>query len=579
MRPIMDALGGENKIFTVREDGITIRDVMEIAKVIINLLVGLVVFVVGMNMMSTGLKNSAGRSIRRLFKRIGNNRIAAASIGAGTTALIQSSGATTVMVVGFLSAGALTFIQGYALMTGAFVGTTVTGLLVSLSSFSFSMFLMATAFIGFILGFFKSPTLKSIGEILIGFGILFFGLEAMKGAFNNTDIQNALVSFLSSVNFPLLLMLFGAILTAITQSSSATNGIVIVMVAANPALLSSGFYLVIGATVGALMPTILAALKSGIEAKRLTYSMLILRALFAVIATLVLWAVSVPMFGWLDTFPQEDVGLLLAIFTVIYNLLFVLVALPLAKPIESLSKKVFRDRDAEKRRQALRYIDESVLGTPAVAILLVKQEIVEMFRLAKENFFLGYRFIIDQDLTRAKELEDREETIDYLNSVISDYLIRLSLHASIHEEKKIGSYYHVINDIERIGDHGYNFLESARKMKDADLMFSDTAKKEFDEMEKLLDEMFAVAERTFIDHKKKDLETLRRLEDESDALNDRLAAAHFERITKNECKNELSPFHSTFLSELERVADHLTNVGYSVENPTGDEVSHKPKKY
>ena len=551
---------------------------MEIAKVIINLLVGLVVFVTGMNMMSAGLKASAGRSIRRLFKRIGDNRIAAATIGAGTTAIIQSSGATTVMVVGFLGAGALTFAQGYAIMAGAFVGTTVTGLLVSLSSFSFSMFLMAIAFFGFIFGFFKAPTIKSIGEILVGFGILFFGLEAMKGAFNHADVQNALVSFLSTINFPLLLMLIGAVLTAITQSSSATNGIVIVMVAANPSLLSSGLYLVLGATIGALMPTVLAAIKSNIEAKRLTYSMLILRTLLATIVTLVFWAVSGPLYGWLETIPAESVGLFLAIFTVIYNLVFLIIALPLTRPVEALSKKIFRDRDAEKKRQALRYIDDNLLNTPAVAIILVKQEIVEMFRMAKENFFLGYRFMLDQDLSRAKELEDREETIDYLNSVISDYLIRLSPNAALRDEKKIGSYYHVINDIERIGDHGYNFLVAARKMKEEDLMFSDTAKKEFDEMEKVLDKMFAAAERTFIDHRKADLQALARLEEESDLLNDRLAAAHFERIKNNQCKNELSPFHSTFLSELERVADHLTNVGYSVENPTGDDIVHKPAK-
>ena len=175
---------------------------MEVAKVIINLLVGLVVFVTGMNMMSTGLKNSAGLAIRRLFKKIKDNRVASVAIGAGTTAIVQSSGATTVMVVGFLSAGVLTFAQGFSIMLGAFLGTTVTGLFVALSSFSFSMFLMAIAFIGFILGFFKSSTVKSIGEILVGFGILFFGLEAMKEAFNSQYIQPGLIDMISAVNFP-----------------------------------------------------------------------------------------------------------------------------------------------------------------------------------------------------------------------------------------------------------------------------------------------------------------------------------------------------------------------------------------
>ena len=529
---------------------------MEIAQVIINLLVGLVVFVTGMNLMSTGLKASAGRSIRRLFKRIKDNRLAAAGIGAGTTAIIQSSGATTVMVVGFLATGALTF------------GTTVTGLLVSLSSFSFSMFLMATAFLGFVLGFFKSPTIKSIGEIFVGFGILFFGLEAMKGAFTNQHVQDFLVQMLSAIDFPILLMLVGAVLTAITQSSSATNGIVIVMVAANPDFLRSGFFLVIGATIGALMPTILAALKSNILGKRVTYSVFIIRCIGALIGTLIVWAVSDPLFKWLVTFPEEDVGMILAIFTVIYNAIFMLAFLPLAGPVEKLSVKLFRDKDAERKRQALHHIDDNLLNTPALAIIQVKKEIKEMLDLARTNFFLGFNFVMNQDLTRAKELEDREETIDYINIALSEYLIRLSPNAGIHDEEKIGGYYHVINDIERIGDHAYNFLETARKLKEEDLMFSDQAKEEFAEMEKLLNEM---------NRNRKDLNELHRLEEESDRLNDKLADAHFSRIKANQCRVELSPFHSTFLSELERVADHLTNVGYSVINPTGDEVKHQAK--
>ena len=369
---------------------------MEIAKVIIELLVGLVVFVTGMNMMSHGLKDSAGKSIRKLFRKIKNNKIAAAGIGAGTTAIIQSSGATTVMVVGFLSAGALTFAQGFSVMLGAFLGTTVTGLLVSLSSFSFSIFLMGIAFIGFVLGFFKSSTVKSIGEILVGFGILFFGLEAMKSAFANAEIQKALIEMISTINFPLLLLLIGVVLTAITQSSSATNGIVIVMVAANPSLLSSGFYLVLGATVGALMPTILAALKSDILAKRVTYSTLICRVFGALLATIVIWIIANPLFSWLDSFEQKDTGMILAFFTIIYNLIYIIIMLPLTTPIEKLANKIFVDKEQEKKKQSLRYINDSLLNTPSVAIIQVKKEIESMLEMAKVNTFLGKKLKIEK---------------------------------------------------------------------------------------------------------------------------------------------------------------------------------------
>ena len=547
---------------------------MDVVKIIVELLVGLVVFVTGMNLMSAGLKASAGRVIRRLFKKIKDNKIAAASIGAGTTAIIQSSGATTVMVVGFLATGALTFSQGFSIMLGAFLGTTVTGLFVSFSTFSFSVFLMALAFVGFVLGFFKNATVKSISEILIGFGILFFGLEAMKNAFNEPMVQNALINVLSAIDFPLLLLLIGAVLTGITQSSSATNGIVIVMVAANPSFLSSGFYLVLGATIGALMPAILASLKANNLAKRVTYSTLICRTFFALLVTILLWILSNPLMNFLAKFPEENVGIILALFTIIYNFVYIVVFISLTNPIDKLSMKVFKDKDKEKMKQSLHFINDNLLNTPSVAIIQVKKEIENMYNLAKENFFLGMEIIYSQDFSKAKELEDREEKIDFINNFISDYLIKLSSKAELYDEAKIGGYYHVINDIERIGDHACNFLDTSRRMKNEDLSFSENAKDELRGFVSLIREMFVLSDEIFMDHDKKYLGKLHELETVTDERKVELFNAHFERIKNNKCKHELSAFYSTLLSELERVADHLTNIGYSIVNPTGDDNPH-----
>ena len=543
---------------------------MEITTAIIHLLVGLVVFVTGMNFMSDGLKTCAGRSIRRLFKKIKNNRIASAAIGAGTTAIIQSSGATTVLVVGFLSAGALTFAQGFSVMLGAFVGTTVTGLLVALSSFSFSIFLMALAFIGFVLGFFKSENINAIGKILVGFGILFFGLEAMKGAFAIESIQNAIGTMLNAINFPLLLMIIGLLLTALTQSSSATNGIVIVMVGSNPSLISSGFYLVLGASVGALLPTLLASLKSNCLAKRVTYSAILTRVIGALVGTILIWSVSGPLFDWLSQYPDE-VGLLLALFYLIYNVIFMIIFLPLTPFVEKLAVKIFKDKDALRKKKVLQHIDDNLINTPAIAIIQVKREIETMFDLARINFFLGVDYIVNNDLSNSKEIEDREEIIDTFNEAISQYLIKLSPKANMRDEKKIGSYYHVINDIERIGDHAFNFLQMARQMASLDLKFSDVAKGEFQDYEDVLRKMFEVAALAFTKRNKEKLDELHYLEEKTDELKEKYEKNHFERLKNNECLNELSPFHSNLLSELERVADHLTNIGYSIVSPTGDE--------
>ena len=433
---------------------------------------------------------------------------------------------------------------------------------------------MALAFVGFVLGFFKNATVKSISEILIGFGILFFGLEAMKNAFNEPMVQNALINVLSAIDFPLLLLLIGAVLTGITQSSSATNGIVIVMVAANPSFLSSGFYLVLGATIGALMPAILASLKANNLAKRVTYSTLICRTFFALLVTILLWILSDPLMNFLAKFPEENVGIILALFTIIYNFVYIVVFISLTNPIDKLSMKVFKDKDKEKMKQSLHFINDNLLNTPSVAIIQVKKEIENMYNLAKENFFLGMEIIYSQDFSKAKELEDREEKIDFINNFISDYLIKLSSKAELYDEAKIGGYYHVINDIERIGDHACNFLDTSRRMKNEDLSFSENAKDELRGFVSLIREMFVLSDEIFMDHDKKYLGKLHELETVTDERKVELFNAHFERIKNNKCKHELSAFYSTLLSELERVADHLTNIGYSIVNPTGDDNPH-----
>ena len=547
---------------------------MEVAKNIIYLLVGLVVFVTGMNLMSSGLKNVAGSSIRKLFKKIGDNKVVASLIGAGTTALVQSSGATTVMVVGFLSAGALTFTQGFSLMLGAFFGTTITGLFVSLSSFSFSVFLMAVAFIGFIFGFFKDPKLKSVGQILIGFGILFFGLEAMKSTFQISEVQEFLVSFLSNINFPLLLMLFGLVLTALTQSSSATNGIVITMVMANPSLFSSGIYLVIGATIGAMLPTILAAIKGDILSKRVTFTMFISRFLMAVLVTILMWILSSNISNLYTWINDSSVGISLAVFTMVYNLLFIFIMLPLTPLMEKIANKLFIDNAANKKKESIKYLNDTLLKTPSLALVQVKKEIENMYNLAKENTYLGIDALLTLNTSSFKTVEEVEEKIDYLNISISEYLIKLSSNASLDDETIIGAYYHVINDIERIGDHAYNFIESSKTLIEEDLRFSDTSIQEFNEFKNLLVKMFDISLDIFNNGDKDKLATLHELENETDVLTKTLMDKHFNRIKNKECKNELTPFHSTFLSELERIADHLTNIGYSIVNPTGDDIKH-----
>ena len=549
---------------------------------IITLLVGAAVFIVGMNMMSSGLKKSTGPGLRRLLKKIRNNRFAGLGIGAATTALIQSSAATSVMAIGFINAGAMTIFQGVCIILGAYIGTTVTGLLASLSSFSVSHYFILLAVIGVILMFIKKEKVKNFGEILAGLGLLFFGLNTMSGAItSNTDLVDGIKAFFQAIEFPPLLLLIGAIVTALLQSSSATSGIAIAMVGTGALGFNDAVYLVLGATIGTVITTLIATVGGNVNAKRTGIICLVIRITTALIALAIYWPLSgVISNAMISSFAPDPtdvsgLGLAVALLLIAYNVVFMLAILPFVQVFEKLSIKLIKDKDEEKMKKALKYIDRRLLDTPTIAMMQVKREIINMMELAHENLKRGFNRILEQDSSQDKELIETEDKIDYINNQITDYLIELTHTASLKDEKMIGSFFHVVNDVERIGDHAYNFYESSLKMVANDLQFSDVAKKEFREMFDIVDQMFELSFIIFHDQTGTYLKKLHDLENETDNLKNKLSSAHYERIQKNMCKMENSPFYTTLVSELERVADHLVNVGYSIDSPVGDDEFEK----
>ena len=543
---------------------------------IITLFVGAAVFIVGMNMMSSGLKKSTGRGLRKLLKKIRNNRFACFGIGTTVTALVQSSAATGVMAIGFIAAGAMTVFQGVNIILGAYVGTTVTGLIASLSAFDFSDYFVILAVIGVILMFFKKELVKNIGEILAGLGILFFGLSTMSDAIKgNADLVNGIENFFGAVNFPLLLLLIGALVTALLQSSSASIGITVAMVGTGALQFEHAVYLVLGATIGTVVTLLIATIGGNVNVKRTGFIVLVVRICAALVALAIYW----PLHGFInDGFHAvfgDNNALAIATFHVIYNVIFMIAALPFVGLLEKISVKVIRDKEQEKMRASLKFIDNHLLNTPTIAMMQVKREILNMMQLAKGNLKLGYNRLVYQDNANDKELVETEDKIDYINNEITQFLINLTHNVSLNDEKVLGSYFHVVNDIERIGDHAYNFYESSLKMVDNDLAFSDTAKKEFDSMYTVIEQMFELTLVIFHDRSKESLKKLHDLENQTDELKNQLSSAHYERIQKKTCHVENSPFYTTLVSELERVADHLVNIGYSIVNPIGDDPNEK----
>ena len=552
---------------------------MDLLQSIITLLVGAAVFIVGMTMMSSGLKKSTGRGLRRLLKRIRNNRYAGFGIGAAVTALIQSSAATSVMAIGFISAGAMTIFQGVCIILGAYVGTTVTGLLASLSSFSFSQYFVLLAVIGVVLMFFKKEMVKNIGEIFAGLGLLFFGLATMNRAINDgQELYEGISAFFAAIDFPPLLMLIGAIVTALLQSSSATSGIAIAMVGTGALSFNDAIYIVLGATIGTVITTIIATIGSNVDAKRTGVICLVIRITTGLIALAIYWPLSDYINNALLTMFGGSKSLAVAMFLIIYNVVFMLAILPFVQFFEKLAIKLIKDKNEEKMKTALRYIDNRLLDTPTVAMMQVKREIINMMHLAYDNLRLGYSRIVTQDNSHDKEIIETEDKIDYINNQITQFLINLTHTVSLKDEKTLGSYFHVVNDVERVGDHAYNFYESSLKMVDNDLKFSDLACQEFDSMFEVIDQMFQLTFIIFHDRSVDSLKKLHDLESRTDELKNKLSSAHYERIQKKTCKVENSPFYTTLVSELERVADHLVNIGYSIVNPTGDDLSEKVAK-
>lgn len=556
---------------------------MELIKSLILLLAGVGVFIVGMNMMSEGLEKGAGGGLKKLLAKISNNRFLGVGIGAGTTAIIQSSSATTVMVIGLVNAGVITLFQAISVIMGANIGTTVTGLIVALSgqkgAISFSDIAIIMAFIGVMMMFVKKDKVKLIGSIICGLGVIFVGLDIMSGALdasNNPEIISLFQNIFSAIDFPLLLILFGALFTALIQSSSAATGIIIVMAGGGIIPVETALFIVLGTNIGTCVTALLACLGTGTNAKRTAFIHFTFNLIGTIIFTAILWPTGPWFASLLSGF--KTVEMQIAIFHVIFNVTTTLLLIPFVKLLEKLSMFVIKDHKKDEEELHLKFIDDRLLSTPAVALMQVKNEIEYMASLAHENMNKAFDLLVTQDAKLHNEIYKRENLINFTNHQVTKFLIKLSPLVNEADEKVIGSYFHVVNDIERIGDHAKNFVDIGVEMKEQSLLYSDAAYEELKLMYSKLSQMFEIAMDAF-DHKSSShLNELTKLEEEVDEFKSHLSAQHFTRLSMGDCKIELSAYFHSTVSGLERVGDHLVNIGYSILNPTGSQSIAKKKK-
>ena len=553
---------------------------MELLKSLLLLLAGVGVFIVGMNMMGEGLEKGAGSGLKRLLSKISNSRLIGVGIGTAVTAIIQSSSATSVMVIGLVNAGVMTLFQAASIILGANIGTTVTGLIVALSgskgAISFSDIAIALAFVGVMMMFAKKKdNVKLLGTILCGLGVIFVGLDIMSGALDGDGISAFFTGIFETVTAPILLIILGAIFTAIIQSSSAATGIVIIMVGSGVIPVESALFIVLGSNIGTCATALLACIGTGTNAKRTTFIHFFVKIVGNVIFATALWLsgdwVVVNVLEKITTNLQFEI----AIFHFMFNFFNTLLLLPFVQYLVKLAEFVIKDKKNDGEKEQLKYVDERLLVTPAIAYEQVKKEIEHMAHMAKANIDASLNDIANPNKEVQSEIYKREATINFTNKALTDFLIKLSTEVNMSDEKHIGAFFHVLNDLERIGDHAKNFVEISEEMVEKELQFSKEAKDEIAEMSGKIIRMFDLTVEIF-DVNKPDasiskLAELSTLEAETDKLKKTNLTNHYNRLSSNACDAAHSPYYVSIITRLERVGDHLVNVGYSVINPTGSQ--------
>ena len=481
------------------------------------------------------------------------------------------------MVIGLVNAGVMTLMQATPIIMGANIGTTITGILVALKNDYFNMAMYLLAFAGVMMGFAKKEKVKITGSLFCGLGLIFVGLNIMSSeqAFGNPLVENMFTEIFKMINFPLLLILVGVIFTALIQSSSAATGVVITMVGSGVLPLDLALFIILGANIGTCVTALLASVGANANSKRVALIHFTFNVIGTALFTAIIWLFREPIVSFLvSVFPGDDpmsLQMRVSLFNVIFNVTTTCMLLPFVKQLVNYSCSVIKDKKDIKETLSLKYVDERLVTTPPVALMQVKKEIDYMMALVEENTRLCFTAMDKASAEHNEQIYDNEKIIDYTNSALTAFLIKLSAAVEGSEENIIGSYFHVLNDLERIGDHAENFHEIGLEMINKNITFSEQALEGIMAMRDNVMKMFAISMETFETVHKEKLSDLTKLEENVDKMKKDLISGHFARLAEGNCSVDVSPYYSSVVVGLERVADHLVNVGYSIVNPVGSQ--------
>ena len=549
---------------------------MNISGMVLGLIGGLGLFLYGMTLMSDSLEKAAGAKLRGILELFTKNRYVGIIVGVVFTAIIQSSSAATVMVVSFVNAGLMTLYQAIGVIYGANIGTTVTSQLVSFNLSQYApVFIMAGVLM---LMIFKNPTVKKAGEVVIGFGILFLGISTMSSSMGALKELPAIQNLFMSLDNRFLALLLGLVITAIVQSSSVTVSIVLLLAQQGLLPLKICFFIILGCNIGACMSAMLASLSGKKNAKRAA----LIHLLFNIIGSIIMAVILLIGSDWIEALIMHisggNLGRCVANTHTIFKVFQVIILMPFMSWIVKLTYFIVpgEDNDVEDEYE-MKYIGDGDRLSSATAIPQVCSEISHMGEIAIGNLEKALDALLTKDDKAAKEVFEVEKRIDYMNKEITDYLVKANqISLPVGDRKKLGALFHVVSDIERVGDHAENIAEDVEKLIDMKEDINGMAGDEIRRMQEMTVKILHLSMDMFNLEDDSHLQEILDLENAIDAKERELQDLHVKCLTKGECSAQVGMMFSDLASNLERVADHATNIAFSIleEDPEGD----KPPK-
>ncbi len=545
----------------------------QILENLLKLSAGIGVYLIAFKIISSNLEAVSSEGLKKVFARISESKLIGILLGAFATVLIQSSSAVTVMTIGFVNAGIMSLRQAATIIFGSEIGTTISGQIVALGLFDSDFVSLNTIFSSFaglgiiISSIAKGDTGKRTGQIISGFGMLFCGLSMMSSSMTSFSQLEELRLFLASFRSGILLIIAGAIITAIIHSSAAMTSIAITMVASGLISLEQGIYITLGANIGTCFTGLMAAMSSNTNSKRTSVIQLIFNtggALIVYVLDTIAKSVSGGtmsagiLFSNLFSAPHVQ----LAMFHTIFNIASVLVVIPLTDYLVNLSIKLVPQQEETLETERFYFVDENMLKSPSLAVFQVMKEIINMADIAMKNFNTAITMITKQDFSTLEEFQANEKELNFLNQKLVEYVVKLSSASGLSrkDHRFLSSTHRAIADIERIGDYSENITEYAENLKKEDVALSESALQEVNVITEAVNKLYEKTMDSYENNTKTSFTAALKLEDEIDDLSRQMAQNHISRLNKGLCSAEAGAQFIKLANDIERIGDHLVNI-------------------